>query len=123
MNKLSLAATLCGLLVAGSIFAQEKVVIVAEGEPLPAVKVGDVVRITGSGAVGRTEVSATVEGPAKLVSTTVVRRFKDGKPLIGATIKEFEIKAEAKGKAVIKVTVADSIDKKSTTKEYTLQIE
>ena len=123
MKKLSLAAILCGLVFAGSIQAQEKSVIVAEGDTLPTVKVGDVVRITGSGAVGRSEISVAVEGPGKVLSTTAVRKFVNGKPLIGATIVEFEIKAEAKGKAVIKVTVADSVDKKSTTKAYNLQIE
>ena len=64
-----------------------------------------------------------MEGPAKLVSTTVIRRFKDGKPLIGAITKEFEFKAEAKGKAIVKITIMDAVAKKGMSKEFTLVIE
>jgi hypothetical protein len=103
--------------------AQEKTVIVAEGNQLPAVKVGDVVRITQSAAAGRTQFTVSVAGPAKLVSTTNIRKFVDGRPLIGAMTKEFEIKAEMKGKATIKIETKDLVDKKTEVKEYTLIIE
>jgi hypothetical protein len=58
-----------------------------------------------------------VQGPAKLIATTNVQRFVNGKPLFGAVTKEFEIKAEKKGKATVKITVKDVVDKKTATKE------
>src|SRR5438093_318638 len=110
------------LILPAGLLAQEKNVIVAEGDKLPTVKVGDVIRISGSGAAGRTEISASVKGPAKLVSTANVRKFKDGKPLIGAVTKEFEIRAQKRGKAVIKVNIKDVVENKTETKEYELEI-
>src|SRR5437879_2316723 len=93
MRRYLLAAGVLSMLILpAGLLAQEKNVIVAEGDKLPAVKVGDVIRISASGAAGRTEISASVKGPAKLVSTANVRKFKDGKPLIGAVTKEFEIR-------------------------------
>jgi hypothetical protein len=103
--------------------AEERTVIAVEGDKAPRVKEGDVVRFTLSGASGRSKLSASVEGDAKLVATTTVRKFKDGKPLIGAVTKEFDVKAEKKGRAVVKLTVEDTVDKTSKTKEYTLEIE
>ena len=94
MRSYLLAAVFLSLpILPAGLLAQEKNVIVAEGDKLPTVKVGDVIRISASGAVGRTEISASVKGPAKLVSTANIRKFKDGKPLIGAVTKEFEIRA------------------------------
>ena len=110
------------LILPAGLLAQEKNVIVAEGDKLPTVKVGDVIRISASGAAGKTEISASVKGPAKLVSTANVRKFKDGKPLIGAVTKEFEIRAQKRGKAVIKVNIKDVVENKTETKEYELEI-
>jgi hypothetical protein len=113
------------LLLAGALvaLAEERTVIAVEGDKAPRVKEGDVVRFTLSGAAGRSKLTASVEGDAKLVATATVRKFKDGKPLLGAVTKEFEVKAEKKGRAVVKLTAEDTVDKISKTKEYTLDIE
>jgi hypothetical protein len=103
--------------------AEDRRVLVVEGDSAPNVKVGDVLRFTQSGAAGRSEISATVEGDARLVSTTDIRRFKDGRPLIGAVTREFEVKAEKAGTAVVRITVKDLVGKTSRTKVYKLVIE
>jgi len=100
-----------------------RTVIVVEGTELPAVKVGDVVRLSRSAAAGRGEMSAVVHGPARLVSTTDVRRFVDGRPPLGAVVREFEIRAEKPGTATIQVETKDPVGKTSQVQEYRLLIE
>jgi hypothetical protein len=123
MVKTLVPAVALLLLTWSAATAEERTVIVIEGDKASKVKEGDVVRFTLSGASGRSKLTASVEGDAKLVATTTVRKFKDGKPLVGAVTKEFEVKAEKKGRAVVKFTVEDTVDRTSKTKEFTLDIE
>src|SRR5690242_11251466 len=104
MRTLAVAAVLLAAFSAAS-RAEDRTVIVVEGDKAPKVKAGDLLRFTQSGAAGRSEIAAEVEGDAKLVSTTDVRRFKDGRPLIGAVVKEFEVKALKQGTATVRITV------------------
>ncbi len=103
--------------------AGEHTVLVVEGDKAPKVKPGDVLRFSESAASGRCEISATVEGGATLLSSTNIRRYRDGRPLIGAVTKEFEVKAQKKGTALVKIVVKDLVDKRSWTKEYKLDID
>jgi hypothetical protein len=48
---------------------------------------------------------------------------KDGRSLIGAVTKEFEVKAAKKGTAKITVTIKDTVANTEMHKEYTLEIE
>jgi hypothetical protein len=121
MKKVLFAAVLCLLALPFAVRADD--IIVAEGDTLPKVAVGDVVRITQSGAAGRTEISAEVTGDAKLNKTNSIRVFKNGRPLIGAVTKEFEVKATKKGTAKITVTIKDTVANTEMKKEYTLEIE
>jgi hypothetical protein len=120
---LSLVLVAFSSIVCAQDAAKERTIIVVDGDKAPKVKPGDILRFTQSGAVGRTEIAATVEGDAKLISTTTIKRFRDGMPLIGAVVKEFEVKAAKSGQAVVKITVTDLVGKTTKTKEYPLEIE
>ena len=80
-------------------------------------------RLSCSAAAGRGEISAVVHGPARLVSITDVRRFVDGRPPLGAVVREFEIRAEKPGTATIQVETKDPVGKTSQIQEYRLLIE
>jgi hypothetical protein len=116
-----IALFLC--LAAAARAAEEQNIIVAEGETLPKVKAGDLIRLSASGASGKTEITAKVEGPAKITSTAKVRKFVNGQPLIGAMTKEFMVEAEKKGTATIKISITDLVEKKTKVQEYKLEIE
>jgi hypothetical protein len=64
----------------------------------------DVVRLVESGIAG-SQIEAKVTGPAKVEFAATIRQFKNGKPLIGNTMKEFNIKPSGKGKVKVTVTV------------------
>jgi hypothetical protein len=118
-----LAALLVLALPVSAMGADKKALIVAEGDKLPTVKVGDTLRISRSGPSGKTEITAKVEGPAKVVSTTEVREYVNGQPKIGAFTKEFVIKANSAGTAKVIVSIKDTISGETTTKEMELKIE
>ena len=103
--------------------AEDRTIIVVEGDRVPVVKVGDILRFSQSGASGRSEISGAVEGGAKLISTAKVEKVVNGRRLIGATTKEFEVKAETPGKAVVTISVKDLVDKTTRTKKYQFQIQ
>jgi hypothetical protein len=103
--------------------ADEQTVLVVEGKTLPRVKVGDLVRLSASGAAGRTNITIEIAGGAKLISTTKVRKFVDGKPLIGSDTKEFLIQATQKGPTLIGVTTKDTVDRTSKKQDYELDVD
>ena len=90
---------------------------------MPKVKVGDLLRLTEYGPSGRTNITIDIAGAAKLVSTTKIRKYSYGKPLIGNDTKEFLIQATQKGVAVITVTSKDTVDRTSKKQEYELDVE
>ncbi len=117
-----MALFLC-LAVATAKAADEQNIMIAEGNTLPKVKVGNLIRITASGPSGKTEITAKIDGPAKLVSTANVQKFTNGQPLIGALTKEFLVQADKKGTATIKISITDTVEKKTKIQEYKLEIE
>ena len=123
LRPLFATAVLLCLTIASAQAAEEQTIIVAEGETLPKVKVGDLIRLAASGPSGKTDITAKIEGPAKLVSTAKVRKFVNGQPLIGAMTKEFLVAAEKKGTATVKISLIDVVEKKTKVQEYKLEIE
>ena len=97
-------------------------VVIVEGDAPAKVEVGEVVRVEGSGPSGMVEITAKTEGPVKLVETNDVRRVVNGGAVIGAMIREFEVKAQGKGAAKITVTIDNKITKKTDTKEFRVEI-
>jgi hypothetical protein len=102
--------------------AAHRQVVIVEGDKPAKVEVGDIVRVEGSGPSGMVKITAKTEGPVKLVATNDIRRIVNGSPMIGAMIREFEVKAQGKGTAKIIVTVDNKIAKKTDTKEFTVEI-
>lgn len=64
----------------------------------------EVVRLVESGIAG-SKIEAKVEGPAKVVTTATIRQLRNGRPMIGNTMHEFDIKPSGKGKVKVVVTV------------------
>jgi hypothetical protein len=82
--------------------AADGTIITVEGPNPVKVKVGDVIRVAGSVPAGGA-IEEKLTGPGTIQSANVVRRFKNGKPVIGLTVKEFTIKANKPG--TIKITI------------------
>ena len=98
-------------------------VVIVEGDAPAKVAVGEVVRVTRSGPSGMVEITAKTEGPVKLVGTNSIRRVVNGGLVIGAMIREFEVKALDKGTAKITVTINNTRTKTTTTKEFKIEIQ
>ena len=103
--------------------AAHRQVVIVEGDKSAKVEVGNVVRVEGSGPSGMVEITAKTEGPVKLVATNDVRRIVNGSPMIGEMVREFEVKAQAKGTGKIVVTIDNRITKKTETKGFTVEIQ
>src|SRR5439155_209205 len=89
MKSLILVLVLVG--VASVALADDRTVIVStDGKPFTVEK-ADIVRLTGKGIAG-SRIEAKVDGPAKIEATSFVRELLNGRPLIGNTIKEFDLK-------------------------------
>jgi hypothetical protein len=64
----------------------------------------EVVRLVESGIAG-SRIEAKVEGPAKVSMTATIRQLRNGRPMIGNTTHEFDIKPTGKGRVKVIVTV------------------
>ena len=117
-----MALFLC-LAVASVKAADEQNIMIAEGNTLPKVKVGNLIRVYEFCKDGTLKITAKIDGPAKLISTANVQKFTNGQPLIGASTKEFLVQADKKGTATIKISITDTVEKKSKVQEYKLEIE
>ena len=106
----------------GSAAAIRKVVIPEGNEPV-RVTVGEIVRISGSGPAGMVEITVRTQGPVKLVATNDIRRVVNGHNIVGATIKEFELKAQKKGQAKVVITIKNKIHNTAETKEVRIEVE
>ncbi len=84
--------------------ADERSVIVPLGDKSFEVEKTDFVRLTGKGISG-SKIEIQIEGPAKVESTSRVRELTNGLPLIGNTVKEFELKPTDTGKVIVTMTV------------------
>ena len=61
-------------------------------------------RLTGKGIAG-SKIEVKVDGPAKVETTSIVRQVENGHPVIGNTVKEFDLKPTDKGKVTVTITV------------------
>jgi hypothetical protein len=92
----------------GLAFAVEQTVVIPTDDKRFAVDATDVVRLTGKGIAG-SQIVATVDGPAKIESTSAIKQLVNGKPLIGNTVKDFDLKPTGKGKVTVTITVTSPI--------------
>jgi hypothetical protein len=99
-----LICTLALAYLGGVVLAEDRVVIIPKDNTPFTVNKSDLVRFSEKGIAG-SKIEAKVDGPAKLESTSLVREFRDGKPLIGNVVKEFEVKPTNLGKVTVTITV------------------
>jgi ribosomal protein L7/L12 len=124
-----LALTIAAATCARGVAADEKKpdavrsVVILEGKQPAKVKVGEIVRVMGSGPSGMVEITARTKGPVKLFATNDVRKVVNGQILIGAMIKEFEVRATKPGHARVFVTINNKIQKTTETKEFKIEVE
>jgi hypothetical protein len=64
----------------------------------------DLVRLTGKGIAG-SKIEIKVDGPAKVEASSTVREFVDGRPVIGNSVTEFDLKPTGTGKVTATITV------------------
>jgi hypothetical protein len=96
--------------------AADRTVVVPQGTKPFSVKQDVIVRLTASSIAG-SQITATLEGPAKIETESNVVEIIDGRPALGRPTREFEIKPSGKGKVKCDITItppqpgADSIVK------------
>jgi hypothetical protein len=100
----ALFCTLALACLGGVLLAEDRVVIIPKDDAPFTVNKSDLVRFSEKGIAG-SKIEAKVTGPAKLESTSLVREFRGGKPLIGNVVKEFEVKPTDLGKVTVTITV------------------
>ena len=107
MKKLAFALVIIG--VCGVMFAdEERTFIVPKDDKSFVIGETDFVRLAGKGIAGSIIVSK-IEGPAKIAAINNVRELSNGVPMIGNTIKEFDLKPTGKGKVQVTITVTSPI--------------
>lgn len=102
MKSLVLALVLAG--VCGVAFADDRTVVIPTDNKPFTVEQSAIVRLTGKGIAG-SKIEANVNGPAKVVATSDVRKLANGQPIIGNSIKEFDLQPTDKGKVTVTLTV------------------
>ena len=124
MKRFLLSATVAAASIAftASVQAEERTVIEITRSTKAQASVSDVVRVSGKIAAGQGEISVDLKGPGKLVATNSVRQFANSRPLLGLSIKEFEIRAEDAGQITITVTVSNKIQRKEQRTEYMIEV-
>jgi uncharacterized protein (TIGR03067 family) len=86
------------------VLADERTVIVPKDDKPFSIRQDDVVRLTGKGIAG-SKIEAKVDGPAKIEAINTIRELRDGRPLIGGHVKEFDLKPTGTGKVTVTITV------------------
>ena len=120
---MSRIAALAVVLFAGSVFAADRKIVVPENDKPFKAKQTDIVRIEGTTPSGGT-VEAKVDGPAKIENTNTITKKAGDNNVIGALIKEFEIKPSGKGKVTVTITTTGPgrpTDKNTTTYEFNVE--
>jgi hypothetical protein len=101
--KIFIPAIVVSLLCTVSL-ANERTVIVPSGDQPFVVEKTDFVRLTGKGNAG-SKIEIKIDGPAKLDSTSSIYHVANGLPIIGSTIKEFDLKPSNVGTVIVTITV------------------
>lgn len=97
-------------------------VIVPDGTQPFTIEKSQVVRLTGEGIAGA-EITAAVEGPAKITWIANVVHLVDGKAPLGTSSKEFEITPTGKGMVVVKIAVKNPTGEEPNVTEYRFTVE
>src|SRR5436309_11940687 len=101
-KSLALIVALAGM--SGLARADErKVIVPTDDQPFSAEKRG-IVRLTGRGIAG-SKIEATIQGPAKIETTSIVRQLSNGQYPLGGLVKEFDLKLTDTGKVTVTIIV------------------
>lgn len=110
MNTLIRFATAVAVLtIVGVCFARaegqspQTVIVPRDKKPFK-VSESDLVRLTGRGIAG-SQISADIDGPAKIAASFRIAVIENGMPLIGNDVTEFDIAPTGKGKVTVTITV------------------
>ena len=90
--------------VCGVALADERTVIVPKDDKPFTLTKDDLVRLTGKGIAG-SKIEIKVDGPAKVEATSNVRELVKGRPIIGNSVTEFDLKPTGTGKVTATITV------------------
>jgi len=102
---------------------QTRRVVRIDGASLVKVAVEEIVRVQADIPAGQGAITARTEGPVALIATSDIRQVVHGNPSVGVETKEFDVRAQRRGKAKIVVTIDNKTRKTQETKEYLLEIE
>jgi hypothetical protein len=96
--------TLVLFVIGGAVLADERTVVIPTDNKPFTVSKDVIVRLTEKGIAG-SRIEAKVDGSAKVESTNVVRQLVGGRPLLGSTVKEFDLRPTGTGKVTVTLTV------------------
>ena len=100
----------------------EATVLVVTGTQPFTVEKGEIVRLTGDGIAG-SQITASVDGPAKIVREAAVVRIIDGERPFGPGNREFDLKPTGTGEVTVEITVKNptSPEPEVTTYHFTVE--
>jgi hypothetical protein len=101
-KTLALPLVLAG--ICGIARAEDRTVIVPMDDKPFSVEKTDIVRLIGRGIAG-SKIEATIDGPAKVETTSIVRQLTNGQFPLGGLVKEFDLKPTDSGKVTVTITV------------------
>jgi hypothetical protein len=103
--------------------ADDRTVVVPKDEKPFTVELEktDIVRISVK-SVAQSVIEIKVDGPAKLQATSIIKELNNGKPLIGALVKEFDLKPTDVGKVTVTITVIANPDAKPKETKYEFEV-
>jgi hypothetical protein len=126
MSRWQLLTVAALFVTAGTARAEDQDVVIVQGPVARAIKakVGEVIRITGTIQSGQPgSITAKVDGPGKLVATNKIRNAGEGKIETNVSSREFEIKAEQKGRIKITLLFDNKAQKTTDRIEYLIDAE
>lgn len=101
MKAFAIALALVG--VCSASLAEERTVVVPMDDKPFTVAANDLVRVVGRGIAG-SRIEINVDGPATVEMTSDVEQIVNGRPLVGGTMREFDLKPTGSGKVTATIT-------------------
>lgn len=107
VKNILVAIMMIGMSGAAMAGDERNVIVPGDDDPFVVDKT-DFVRLTAKGISGA-RIETKVEGPAKIETTYNVRELRNGSPMIGNSIKQFDLKPTGTGKVTVTITVTPPI--------------
>ena len=120
--KTFVTALALSLALLGAACGADRNVVPDDAKPFE-VKTTDVVRLTGRGIAGGEVEATVVAGKAKIVATNTVSHRVNGRSLVGALIREFEVAPAGEGRVKVRVSVTGPAGGGTTDTNYEFEVE